>query len=103
MTQGKKTSHALGDLSIPDQSVLRSSLMERGKMRMWWLRDREHFLPLPPTAELKPDIPVIFFTQKEKHQSGHADREHICNLTTTVYNYRQLRIPRGLKKAISRG
>lgn len=23
----------------------------------------------------------IFFPQKEKHQSEHADREHICNLT----------------------
>ena len=52
------------------------------------------------TAALESDFPVIFFTQKEKHLSQHAERKHICNLTptTTMYNYRQLRILRGLKK-----
>lgn len=45
------------------------------------LRMKSTFLPLPPAAVLTSHIPVTFFTQKEKHQSEHADREHICNLT----------------------
>lgn len=44
---------------------------------------RQHFLRLPPTA----DIPVIFFTQKEKHQSEHADTEHICNLARAANDH----------------
>lgn len=54
---------------------------------------------------LESDFPVIFFTQKEKHHSQHAERKHICNLTqiATDHNYVQLQAAQKAQRKMSGG